>query len=97
MAVIYGAYNLQDLASSKLTDITTGIMYLTLATFSSVWIKEYGESVGISGLNYLSLGLGFMIGVQVSSSRNVESASASVLTAATSRSALVYSIAHMPL
>lgn len=40
-------------------------MYLLLATFASLWTKKYGMSVGIGGLNYIALGLGFTIGVQV--------------------------------
>ncbi|KAK2006352.1 major facilitator superfamily transporter [Colletotrichum eremochloae] len=41
-----------------------GLMYLVLSTFPSLWTGEYGQSIGISGLNYISLGLGFFIGAQ---------------------------------
>ncbi|KAK2728273.1 MFS multidrug transporter [Colletotrichum kahawae] len=41
-----------------------GIMYLVLSTFSALWTTRYGESTGISGLNYTSLGLGFFLGAQ---------------------------------
>ncbi|KAF6828370.1 MFS multidrug transporter [Colletotrichum plurivorum] len=41
-----------------------GIMYLVLSTFSALWTGKYGESTGTSGLNYISLGLGFFLGVQ---------------------------------
>ncbi|KAF4896219.1 Efflux pump vrtL [Colletotrichum fructicola] len=41
-----------------------GIMYLVLSTFSALWTTRYGESTGISGLNYISLGLGFFLGAQ---------------------------------
>ncbi|KAK2060985.1 major facilitator superfamily transporter [Colletotrichum caudatum] len=41
-----------------------GLMYLVLSTFPALWTGEYGQSVGISGLNYVSLGLGFFIGAQ---------------------------------
>ncbi|KAK2028000.1 major facilitator superfamily transporter [Colletotrichum zoysiae] len=41
-----------------------GLMYLVLSTFPALWTGEYGQSVGISGLNYISLGLGFFIGAQ---------------------------------
>ncbi|KAL3299351.1 major facilitator superfamily transporter [Colletotrichum asianum] len=41
-----------------------GIMYLVLSTFSALWTTRYGESSGISGLNYISLGLGFFLGAQ---------------------------------
>lgn len=44
-----------------------GVLYLVLATFPQLWTNPmyYGESVEISGLNYISLGLGFFIGTQV--------------------------------
>ncbi|KZL84162.1 major facilitator superfamily transporter [Colletotrichum incanum] len=41
-----------------------GLMYLVLSIFPALWTGEYGESVGISGLNYISLGLGFFLGAQ---------------------------------
>lgn len=39
-----------------------GIMYLIFYTFPGVWTNQYGESVGIGGLNYISLGIGFSAG-----------------------------------
>ncbi|CAG8150910.1 unnamed protein product [Penicillium olsonii] len=44
-----------------------GIMYLVLSTFPSLWTSPqyYNESVGIGGLNYISLGLGFWLGSQI--------------------------------
>ncbi|KAF3401926.1 Efflux pump vrtL [Penicillium rolfsii] len=44
-----------------------GIMYLVLSTFPSLWTGEayYNESIGIGGLNYISLGLGFWLGSQI--------------------------------
>jgi len=42
-----------------------GLMYLVLSTFPGLWENEYHESVGIGGLNYISLGVGFFIGTQV--------------------------------
>jgi multidrug resistance protein len=42
-----------------------GIMYLVLSTFPTLWTTYYGESVGISGLNYISLGVGFFLGTQI--------------------------------
>lgn len=39
-------------------------MYLVLTTFPQVWEGVYGESPGIGGLNYLSLGIGFFVGAQ---------------------------------
>lgn len=42
-----------------------GLFYLLLSTFPGVWEGVYNESVGIAGLNYISLGVGFVIGAQV--------------------------------
>lgn len=42
-----------------------GLMYLVLSTFPGIWSGEYGESIGIGGLNYISLGLGFFLGTQI--------------------------------
>jgi hypothetical protein len=42
-----------------------GLMYLVLSTFPSVWEDVYHESVGIGGLNYISLGVGFFLGTQI--------------------------------
>lgn len=47
-----------------------GLMYLVLSTFPSLWTTTYGESVGIGGLNYISLAVGFFIGVQVAARLN---------------------------
>lgn len=44
-----------------------GTMYLTLATFPTLWTSPdyYNESQGIGGLNYISMGLGFLVGAQL--------------------------------
>lgn len=46
-----------------------GLMYIVLVSFPSLWAapapQGYGEPLGISGLNYISLGLGFFLGAQV--------------------------------
>ncbi|PMD13635.1 MFS multidrug transporter-like protein [Hyaloscypha hepaticicola] len=42
-----------------------GLMYLVLSTFPGLWENEYHESVGIGGLNYISLGVGFFLGTQI--------------------------------
>ncbi|OCL13017.1 putative MFS multidrug transporter [Glonium stellatum] len=42
-----------------------GIMYLVLSTFPTLWNDRYHESIGIGGLNYISLGLGFFLGTQI--------------------------------
>jgi multidrug resistance protein len=44
---------------------TYGIMYLVLSTFPTLWADVYHESIGIGGLNYISLGVGLFIGTQV--------------------------------
>ncbi|KAH8678905.1 MFS multidrug transporter-like protein [Tricladium varicosporioides] len=42
-----------------------GLMYLVLSTFPALWENDYHESVGIGGLNYISLGVGFFLGTQI--------------------------------
>jgi MFS family permease len=42
-----------------------GMFYLLLSTFPGVWEGVYGESTGIGGLNYISLGIGYVLGAQV--------------------------------
>ena len=41
-----------------------GIIYLLLTTFPTLWVNRYHESIGIAGLNYISLGTGYLIGTQ---------------------------------
>lgn len=46
-----------------------GLIYVVLTSFPTLWSspqpKGYGEALGIGGLNYISLGLGFFVGAQV--------------------------------
>ncbi|KAI1428223.1 major facilitator superfamily domain-containing protein [Xylaria sp. FL1777] len=46
-----------------------GLIYIVLTSFPTLWSgpepEGYGESIGIGGLNYISLGLGFFLGSQV--------------------------------
>ncbi|KAL3417173.1 MFS multidrug transporter [Phlyctema vagabunda] len=42
-----------------------GLMYLVLATFPMVFQNSYGMSVSEASLNYISLGIGFAIGLQI--------------------------------
>lgn len=42
-----------------------GLMYLVLSTFPILWTQHYHESIGIGGLNYISLALGFFLGTQI--------------------------------
>ena len=39
-----------------------GLMYLVLSTFPVLFTKVYHEPLGIAGLNYISLGIGFFFG-----------------------------------
>ncbi|KAJ5281371.1 hypothetical protein N7478_006743 [Penicillium angulare] len=39
-----------------------GVYYLLMSTFPDLWTDVYNESTGIGGLNYISLGLGNMLG-----------------------------------
>ncbi|KAK4504157.1 hypothetical protein PRZ48_005073 [Zasmidium cellare] len=43
-----------------------GLMYLVFATFPMVFEEAYDMEVGRASLNYLSLGTGFIIGLQIS-------------------------------
>jgi MFS family permease len=47
-----------------------GLMYLVLSTFPPVWENVYHQSVGIGGLNYISLAVGFFLGTQISAPIN---------------------------
>ncbi|KAL1637855.1 hypothetical protein SLS56_000412 [Neofusicoccum ribis] len=47
-----------------------GLMYLVLSTFPTLWTTTYHEALGISGLNYISLAVGFFVGVQVAAPFN---------------------------
>lgn len=46
-----------------------GLIYIVLTSFPTLWSSPkpdgYGEPLGIGGLNYISLGLGFFVGAQV--------------------------------
>ncbi|OJD30864.1 mfs multidrug transporter [Diplodia corticola] len=47
-----------------------GLMYLVLSTFPSLWTTAYHESVAIGGLNFISLAVGFFVGIQVAARLN---------------------------
>ncbi|KAL8659458.1 MAG: hypothetical protein Q9226_000417 [Calogaya cf. arnoldii] len=47
-----------------------GLMYLLLSTFPVLWTGQYRQSIGIAGLNYISLGVGFTLGAQILSPLN---------------------------
>ncbi|KAK2609626.1 hypothetical protein N8I77_003119 [Diaporthe amygdali] len=42
-----------------------GLFYLILSTFPSLYRDVYGQGLGIGGLHYISLGVGFTLGAQV--------------------------------
>ena len=42
-----------------------GTIYLLLSTFPLLWSQRYDESIGIGGLNYISLAVGFFLGAQI--------------------------------
>ncbi|KAJ3531660.1 hypothetical protein NM208_g8781 [Fusarium decemcellulare] len=48
---------------SLYTGVIFGLIFLLFATFTSVFSGTYGFSVGISGLVYLGLGIGMMLGL----------------------------------
>lgn len=45
--------------------VVYGLMYLVLSTFPYVFEKVYGMSIGNASLNYISLGVGFVVGLQI--------------------------------
>ncbi|KAB8356686.1 hypothetical protein FH972_024262 [Carpinus fangiana] len=49
-----------------------GICYLVLSTFPTLWTSPeyYNMSVGIGGLNYIALGVGFFLGAQITAPLN---------------------------
>lgn len=47
-----------------------GLNYLTISTYQALWQDEYGQSVSIGSLNYISIGLGLVLGCQVAGPLN---------------------------
>jgi MFS family permease len=45
--------------------VVYGLMYLVLSTFPYVFEEVYGMSIGSASLNYISLGVGFIVGLQI--------------------------------
>jgi multidrug resistance protein len=39
-----------------------GLNYLVTSTFATLWTERYGQSTSISGLHYLALAIGFVVG-----------------------------------
>ncbi|KAI1167616.1 synaptic vesicle transporter [Nemania serpens] len=42
-----------------------GLLYLLLTTITTVFVTQYHWSIGISGLSYIAIGIGFLLGVIV--------------------------------
>ncbi|KAI0431083.1 major facilitator superfamily domain-containing protein [Xylaria sp. FL1042] len=40
-----------------------GLLYLLLTTITRVFVQQYNWSIGVSGLSYIGIGLGFILGV----------------------------------
>lgn len=51
---------------SVMSALNYGMLYIILATFSNLWVTAYGQPVDISGLHYISVALGEIVGSQVS-------------------------------
>jgi len=47
-----------------------GLMYLMLSTFPSLWVTRYGMTIGIGSLNFISMGMGFFLGTQITAPLN---------------------------
>lgn len=47
-----------------------GLMYLMLSTFPRLWVEGYGETSGVGSLNFISMGLGFFLGTQITAPLN---------------------------
>lgn len=47
-----------------------GLMYLMLSTFPILWTERYHQSVGIGSLNFISMGVGFFLGTQITAPIN---------------------------
>ena len=45
-------------------------MYLVVSTFSTLWAEDYHESIGISGVNFVALAIGFLFGAQMGAPLN---------------------------
>ncbi|EHK41305.1 hypothetical protein TRIATDRAFT_84876 [Trichoderma atroviride IMI 206040] len=48
-----------------LEGINYGLLYFTLSSFSTLYVNAYGESVAISGLHYIAICLGEILGSQI--------------------------------
>lgn len=51
---------------SVISALNYGMLYIILATFSDLWVVAYGQPVDISGLHYIAVALGEIVGSQIS-------------------------------
>jgi hypothetical protein len=51
--------------NAVLTAFDYGILYIVLASFADLWVKQYGLSVELSGLHYLAVAFGEIAGSQL--------------------------------
>ena len=42
-----------------------GLTYIVLSTYPTLWTNDYHQSVGVAGLNYISVGIGYFLGAQI--------------------------------
>ena len=47
-----------------------GLNFMTISTYQALWRDEYGQSISIASLNYISIGLGLVLGCQVAGPLN---------------------------
>lgn len=45
--------------------VVYGLLYLLITTLTTVFVSIYGWTIGVSGLSYIGLGIGFMLGVVI--------------------------------
>jgi MFS family permease len=50
---------------SVISALNYGMLYIILATFSDLWVTGYGQPVDISGLHYIAIALGEIVGSQL--------------------------------
>ena len=48
----------------------TGVCYTIMYTFPTLWREQYGQSIAVSSLNYIPLGVGYVLGVLICSYLN---------------------------
>ncbi|KAJ5586975.1 uncharacterized protein N7459_002740 [Penicillium hispanicum] len=51
--------------TSLISAFNYGLLYIVLSTFSDLWTKQYHQSVEISGLHYIAVALGEIVGSQL--------------------------------